>query len=229
MIDILRDPIWQFVIGIITLVITIWLANRSYSKVISYEIVAKTSLVNIAPTSAKNRVRILLDDKPIENAELLLVKIKNTGLLPIKSSDFETPLILSLGTSAKILDSEIYDLSPRNLQVKFSAENETIKINPVLLNSKDSFTVKIIAESLSKVELSGRIVGVKNIYKFGGSYPRRVTTTSFIWLLVIALASWIISGFTDYKTPFIVATMSLLFFFGGVILPRLLDWAKGGT
>jgi hypothetical protein len=228
MMDMLRDPIWQVVIGIITLVATIWLAARSYSKKLSYEIIAKTSLVSLAPASDENRIRIFLDKKPIKNAELLLVKITNTGLLPIKSNDFESPLFLSLGKSAKVLDTEIYNFSPANLQIKFSTQNNVIEIDPVLLNSRDSFTVKIIAESLSEIELNGRIVGVKDIYKAGSIYPRRVITTSFIWLLVLALATWIFSGFTDYETPFIVAGLAFLFFFGGAILPRLLDWAKSG-
>lgn len=228
MLDLLRDPIWQFIIGIITLTVTVSLAARSYSKSISYEIIAKTSLVNVASTSDKNRIRIFLDKKLIRNADLLLVKISNTGLLPIKTNDFESPLILSLGESARILDSEIYNFSPADLQIAYSTEKREIKVDPLLLNPKDSFTIKIIAESLSTIELSGRIVGVRDFYKVGGSYSRRVITTSFIWVLVISLASWIISGFTDYETPFVIATLGLLFFFGGVILPRLLEWAKGG-
>jgi hypothetical protein len=229
MIDILRDPIWQLVIGVVTLIITVWLTTRGYAKKITYEIIAQTSLVNITRSSVKNRIKILLDDNLVENAELILIKIKNTGLIPIKSSDFETPLNLSLGKSAKILSSEIYDLSPANLQIPFSVEEGILTIDPVLLNSKDSFTVKIIADSPSKIELSGRIVGVKEIYKFGGSYSRRVLTTSFIWIIAGAIAVWIASGFTDYKLPFLIAAIGFSFFFGGVILPRLFEWIKGGT
>ncbi|HCB01773.1 MAG TPA: hypothetical protein DEP19_05265 [Anaerolineae bacterium] len=229
MIDIFRDPIWQFVIGIVTLLVTIWLAMRSFAKKLSYEIIAQTTLVSITKENEKNRIKVLFDKKTIANAELLLIKIKNTGVIPIKSSDFETPLRLSLGKSARILSADIYDLYPSNLQISFEVESKSLKINPVLLNSKDSFTIKIIADSPSKVEVLGRIVGVKNINKFGESYSRRVVTTSFIYLVAGAFALWIASGFTDYKVPFLIVALGFSFFFGGVILPRLIAWIREGT
>lgn len=232
MIEILRDPIWQFVLGtlaVIISIIAIAIGIRSLSKRLVYDVITQTSLVNIAPLSVVNRVKIYFDDNPVENAELILIKIINTGMNPIKTDDFETPLMLYLGSKAKILEAGIYNPSPKNLRVSFFIEKETLKINPLLLNPRDSFTVKIIAESSSAIELGGRIVGVNKINKVSGSYLFRVATTSFIWIVVLALSFWIGSGFLDFRVPFLLLSFGFTFYFGSAILPRLIDWAKNGT
>ena len=79
MLDILRDPIWQFIVGIITLIVTVWLAARTYSKRISYEIIAKTSLVNVASTSDKSRIRIFFDKK-----QMNYPAASGRGIAPLK-------------------------------------------------------------------------------------------------------------------------------------------------
>jgi hypothetical protein len=63
--DILRDPVWQF-IGVLAALVTIFIALRQRNqKEIVYDIISDTPILSIKE-EVKNRVKVLFDDKPVD-------------------------------------------------------------------------------------------------------------------------------------------------------------------
>ena len=227
--ELLRDPIWQFVgvfISFITVFITVWFSNRNHIKRLEYEILAKTPLININPDSEKARIKVLFDDVPIQGAEFILVKISNPGLMPIKPNDFISPLNICFDKEVNILNFQLVDLVPSDLKVSVLLNNKSdIQITPLLLNPKDFFVLKVITSSSSEISVQGRIVGVNKILeKQNKKYSWRIAVTTFIWIMAIAFIYWIFSGFSESENLFKIAALALTIFFGQGVLPRLFDW-----
>jgi hypothetical protein len=229
--DLLRDPIWQFlgfIIGLLALVIGTWASLRGRAKKLTFEIISKTPLLNLNLDAADQRLKLSFRGKPLQNAEIALIKIINSGSTPIKPDDYEHPLRVMIGETSKILDAQVVQRSPNNLIVPLSSDESTfLAIDPILLNSGDYFVIQAITTPQAEISVDGRIAGVKEIKtEVHKRKSRRVMTTIFIWVVAIAIGSFIASGFTDYKTLFVVIAAGFSTFFGGVILPRLIDWIR---
>ena len=231
MLDFLRDPVWQFFgffVGLLALVFGTWLSLRGRSRRLNYDVISKTPLFNYDLNSTNQRLQLLFNGKPIHNAELVLIKIYNAGSAPIKPDDYERPLKVAMGESSKILDAEIVDMHPKNLVVPISTVDDTsITLEKLLLNPGDYFVINTIVIPPVKISVEGRIAGIKEI-KSGAPkrYSQRIMITIFVWVIAIAMGMFISSGFTDYKRPFVLAGYGFCAFFGGFILPRLMEWVR---
>lgn len=231
MLDFLRDPVWQFFgffVGLLAFVFGTWLSLRGRSRRLNYDVISKTPLLNYDLNSAKQRLQLLFNGKPIHNAELVLIKIHNAGSAPIKPDDYERPLKVVTGESSKILDAEVVDTHPKNLVVPISSiDNTSVIFKETLLNSGDYFVINTIVVPPVKISVDGRIAGIREI-KSGAPkrYSQRIMITIFVWVVAIAMGTFISSGLTDYETPFVLAGYGFCAFFGGVILPRLMEWIR---
>ncbi|MCE7067218.1 hypothetical protein [Dyadobacter sp. CY326] len=100
----------------------------------------------------------------VKALRVVSIKIKNYGLLPIKSDDFHEAIEIKLNGSLQILDCEIKALNPKNLKIQYLIIHQSIIINPTLLNAKDAFSVKVIYDGEDAVlEPTCRIAGVSRI------------------------------------------------------------------
>ena len=234
MADILRDPIWQFlgsVIGLVAIVAGIWAALRGRAKKITYDVILKTPLLNLSLDSAAQKLKLLFKGKPIDNVQIVVVKIANSGAVPIKSEDFEKPIQLCVDDEAKMLEAQVLKAHPDSLSVSISLiENTSVAIEPVLLNPGDYFLIKAVTTPDTNVTIKGRIVGVKEIKTEANKRrSRRIMITIFLWVIGLAIALFIASGFTDYKASFLLVAAGFSFFLGSYILPRLMDWIKDNS
>jgi hypothetical protein len=171
--DVLRDPIWQF-IGAVLAALAVFISVIVYlkqrrRKSLSYAILTNTSLLKWEALAIKERLQLTYDGKAVQQASLIIVKIINSGSLPIISSDYELPVSLGFG-KAKILSAEIAEVHPRSLNVSISVEGDTsgekVVISPTLLNSGDWIALKILVAGFEyEIVVDGRIVGVNEIRK----------------------------------------------------------------
>ncbi len=231
MINFLRDPIWQFggfVVAAIGIIVGIWLSLRGRSKNLTYEIISKTSLLNVDARKVEQRLQILFDGSPINNAELILLKIINIGSTPIHPNDFYQPLTITTGESSRILDARITATQPSGLTIEIvSMEDTLITLEQVLLNPKDNFIIQIVVVPQAEVAVKARIAGVKKIERgVHKSYSQRVIATSFIWIVGTAVVFFAWSGFENTETTFTLIALGFMYFLGGVVLPRLMKWIK---
>ncbi|MGZ6356482.1 MAG: hypothetical protein ACXWOX_18060, partial [Ktedonobacteraceae bacterium] len=66
----------------------------------------------------KDRVQLLFDKKPIENARLVLLKIWNSGNVPIQIDDYDknNPIMFDFGEHAEILDADVLETVPTHIK-----------------------------------------------------------------------------------------------------------------
>jgi hypothetical protein len=194
--DILRDPLWQFVGVIAALVaisisIILYMKSRS-RKSLSYVIISRTPLLSV-DREIKKDLQILYQGKPIQQVHLLLMKLINSGNVPVTASDFERPFSLLFSEDAKVIAAEIIKTKPESLRATIAFENQKVVLNPVLMNGGDSITLKILVSKLNgDFKVDGRIVGVKEIKELGGTafpYWGKLLVLSIISLISGAVSS----------------------------------------
>jgi len=166
--EILRDPMWQFIIGTIIAFVTIIVGIVVYfkqrqHKELSYKVVSNTPLLSVDKVIKKD-LQILYQGKSIQEVNLVTLDIVNSGNMPILATDYERSVCVNFGEEAQVLTAEIINSKPKNLGASINVEKGTLILNPVLLNDGDIVSLKAIVSKLSKIiTVDGRIVGVKMI------------------------------------------------------------------
>ena len=169
MLEFLRDSIWQFIgalVGVVAIILTIALSrSQRRDKGLSFEIVANTRLLTVAE-EIQSRVAILLDGIPVEQLHYTLVKVMNSGSAPIPARDYETPITINLGEKSEIVSVEVIEASPASLAefVTLTANRNEVEVAPLLLNSGDSLTLKLLVnKARPTITMQGRIADIKEI------------------------------------------------------------------
>jgi hypothetical protein len=214
--EILRDPIWTFVsvivaaiFGVISIVLFI---KQRRSKKLSYQVLTNTSLLSVA-SQIKQRVRITLDDKPVEDVSLVEIEIANSGNVPIASGDFEEPITINFGAEAEVLPTPTISSSkPSTLKPALTYKSADITINPVLLNQGDSFIIKALVSRFQKLVIDGRIVGVRDIRMTAqGESPLFLKITVLAFVVSYTLQLLILLAIPPKSPIFPSALLAFLF------------------
>jgi hypothetical protein len=187
--ELIRDPAWTFVgvvCAILAVVVTIFIffAQRKIKR-LSYEITSNTQLLGVED-EIQGKVQVLCDGKEVKNVHLLTIRFLNNGNQSISSSDYERPLSIEINLDAKVLTHEVIDEAPENLGATVALEGSKLIFSPVLMNAKDSFSIKtLISDFEGNPTIDGRINGVKSISKYRESqWP----------FLIISIISFVLIG-----------------------------------
>ncbi|MCP1161299.1 hypothetical protein [Bacillus infantis] len=189
---------WLFIqeniVGIIGILATaavsiIIFFQQKKRKEISYEVLSSTSLL-IHDESLSNRLKITIDDKIVSaDVYLVLVRIMNTGNQPIRPIDFDKAITLNMKKSRYgITIAELSEAHPTNLDVKINSSSfDCIKVDPLLLNSKDEFTLKLLIPGYQDdLNVTSRIVGGQ-IKKYKKGLPLSLILFSIALILIPSL------------------------------------------
>lgn len=173
--DVLGSPVWTVLATLlagVAIAVTVILYRRQRSrKSLSYEINV-TRLVSVH-SAAKDRIRIYYDDEQIEQAQLVEVRISNSGNVPILASEFEQPLSLRFGDRAAPLTAEVSSSAPAELGAEVFIQEHAVTLRPLLLNPGDELTLKIFVRNLmGRVVCQSRIVGVSHLTDAGREVQR---------------------------------------------------------
>ncbi len=145
-----------------------------------------------------------------------MLKFINSGNIPIKNDEYERPITLNFGEKAKIITAEVYETYPENLKDSVKIEelrdelkpfivgqnqkndhislNNTITLQPVLINSGESITLKILGTQIADdIIVNSRIEDLKEIRQ---KHPKRIND---LMLLFILFVLGTISGFATFK------------------------------
>lgn len=167
MLEASRDPTWQFIgafLSFLAIIVSIFLyLIQRHRKSLSYKIISQSPLL-IAEEEVSGKIQILFEGKPAQDVYLIVLKIANSGTLPIIGTDYEWPINLSFGQKTQILSVAISETNPKNLKVNAKVEDGKAVLNPILLNSGDSIRLKILVSNFDgQICVDGRIIGVKKI------------------------------------------------------------------
>lgn len=167
--DFMRDPLWQFVGAILAVLaiiisIAIFLFQRR-NKTLTYEIISRTAVLSASEEIA-GKLQILFQGEAVRKVHLLVLKLANTGNVPVISSDYEREINFIFSDCEKILSAEISETNPAKLIAELIVKDKNIVLKPLLLNPGDSITLKALISGFeSNIEVEGRVVGVKTIGK----------------------------------------------------------------
>ncbi len=196
----LRDPIWQFVGAILTLIaiiatLAVYIGQRR-KKSLMFEVLSKSPVLSAAEEIA-GKLQILFQNQPVREVYLVVLRLFNAGNIPITSSDYERNISITFGGKARVLTAEVSETEPENLDAEISIKSlSSIELKPTLLNPGDSITIKILVSDFEgNIQVDGRIVGVKQIQERKESPRNRlfVLTFKFLMLYTVVALTYIFS------------------------------------
>lgn len=200
MLEIIRDSLWQFitvVIAIIAIIVSIilYLIQRR-RKALSWEIISNTPLLSI-DEEIKGDLQILFAGKPVQDIQLIILKIINSGNIPIKYTEYERPIYLKLGENAQILSAKVTEKNPSNLEtsVKINKEGTRAELEPTLMNEGDSFTIKMLVNQFDgQIIVDDRVEGVKvkEIQKTTASKFQFTLSVDYFGLIILLILLFIL-------------------------------------
>lgn len=219
----------------ICVTVLLWKLNQR-RKELSYEIVKQESLVSLKGR-AKRNLQVCYDGVEVRNASLVVLRIANTGHLPVNPGDYQGRLSVNVGPQAAILSVEVVETSPADLDDRLlgsgntdlfeKTDNNRIFLRPVLLNDGDSITLQLVVSDLTgSVILSGHIQGIRDIRPL-----HRKSKLPFIMAqggalimagAMLAVEPAAIKSFqVDQMVPFILLfLLGYVLLFAGISLPK---------
>ncbi len=125
--------------------------------------VVSTSVVNVHEELA-GRLLVIFDDRVVTDIGLVIITMTNSGSQTIVKEDFHEPLTFSFAGSSRIISAEVRRTFPPDLPAVIKIENvdgdmrgaPAVIISPLLLNSGDSVTLRVLVTDFSKVKLGLR-------------------------------------------------------------------------
>lgn len=214
MIEIFRDPLWQFVGAILALLAIpaafwIFLLQRERRE-IAYGTLSSRRLISLS-SELRSRVAITLDGKAVEGVHLLVVGIKNSGNVPIVESDFLYPPTIRASNGTEFISAEITKFHPSNLQPALTLFSDRLEIKPLLLNPGDYFSIQALTSGQSPSATPDfRIVGTSKIEQLLKTRPfsdRGELVILAFWFCILA--------FIIFLGTHINSTPKKIFWIGG--------------
>jgi hypothetical protein len=186
------DLMWQSVLAVIGVLaaviipVVVYLKQRQ-NKLLTFE-QSSTPLLSIEE-GIRSHVQITFDGKPVEQVHLVVVKITNSGNVPIEKKDYDHPIYINLGKDAKILTAEVAEKYPENLEVSTSIVDKNVVLEPALLSEDEFITLIMMATNFDKVTFDSRIVGVKGIQEVTMMKEKRLAFWAIFGILIEAFGA----------------------------------------
>jgi len=170
-------------LSFIGIALTIWYANvPTDSKSLSMNVLSK-GLLNVVGESKINGLKVFIDDYEINKPALTVLTLKNTGTVPIRSTDFESDIVIIIDETVKLIRASVIKSEPEWLNATISVKESKAYFSPVLLNPNESVTINIFSEGLPKsVSTRSRIAGIKEIITDESEKVKKNQTLSLIKL-----------------------------------------------
>jgi hypothetical protein len=221
--EFLSNPLWQFIINATIAILAIIIPVLIYRKKqnqrgITYQVISNTSILNFKE-DIKGRVQVLFDNKPVGDVRLVILKIWNSGNIPILPNEHIDPLKFDFGKNVEILDTDVLETVPGDIKENAKASLKPnaggFILEPLLLNSNDSITLNVlVAQPLltEDIRVNARIVGVNQIIKLNGKATVRLTRfrIALYSSYLIFLATVIFVLFSRYENNFFAKLLMLL-------------------
>ncbi len=143
-----------------SIAITLFILNRK-KKSLGYDFISMTRVVSVKEDMA-GRIQVLVDGVSANDVGVVQVRVANTGTEPVKAADYVRPITFSVTGKARIIEASVSERSPASIDVLFQKADQSVTLNPTLLNSKDSVVLKLlIADFDGDLTVDSRIEGVE--------------------------------------------------------------------
>jgi hypothetical protein len=120
-----------------------------------------TNRAVVTPTAFE--ITVQHKGKDVEAPRLVVLRIANSGNVPIKAADFERSLSIAF-PNCEVLSAEVTGVRPGDLTPTFKTEGATITLDPSLLNPTDLIDVQCLIDgNLVAPQVECRVVGVRSV------------------------------------------------------------------
>ena len=184
-----------FIATLITLIYFQWWRSR---RRFSYEVLSNNILIS-HEHEVRDKLEIRFAGEVVKDVRLIVIKLINDGVQPIKPDDFQKPMRIVF-PNAKVLSVEKEQCNPENLDIDIDHDNESVSISPTLFNGNDSIQFKVLVSRYDSMKIDGRLVGIPKI----GERNRRPGLFGDLVSLGFYLFSLVLLGayFSQYRnTP----------------------------
>lgn len=181
MLELVRDPFWQFVGAVLPVLVIVIQLRR---KGLSYHVLEDLAILTIDETITTH-VNVRFDGKPIGTLRGLKIRLINVGTLPVKPTDYESPIILEFSKGAQVLKANVGEMRPTHLRPKVTVTRNRVLLNPLLLQHGEYITLTVLVSAADgPVRVLSRIIGIKEITNYLSSescgwYRRQVQGREF--------------------------------------------------
>jgi hypothetical protein len=164
----LRDPIWQFVAAVLALLAIIiggvyFLLDRPVRD-LQIEILSNSPLISVEGDIAED-IKILYKDQPVQTLSVILLRIENTGNVPIRETDYSQPVLISVSPDAEVGEFSIVETRP--LGIDLSLEKiapHQVEFSRSLINPGDQVLVKIlVVDNDGTLDVNARIADISEL------------------------------------------------------------------
>lgn len=163
--------------------ILLWRLNQK-NKSLSYEVLWRAPLLNVRG-AARKKLEVFYEGKPVGEAELIILRIWNSGHIPVNAGEFLSPLSVKFNPTAEVIATGVTETMPGDLEERLKgkpliagAENAMVQINPILLNPDDSITLQLVVrKAVGRIAVEGHVQGISkvNAYHYRDLIPRTLT------------------------------------------------------
>ncbi|TDN50803.1 hypothetical protein C7389_10846 [Azoarcus indigens] len=200
--QVLRDPIWQF-IGVLTSMLALVVAvlairYQQQRKALGYHLSFDSPVFYLFNKALRDRLVVTLDGNPVSGLSTREVSFFNLGNTPITPADFVEPLSVKFEDELRVLGVAVSDAHPENLGASVSNAGNTFVVSPVLLNPGDEFVLQFLVEEdrekySDSPMVSGRIAGVQRL-EARSSRPRARYRIEYYGFRAVRAAPYFVLG-----------------------------------
>jgi hypothetical protein len=141
-----------------------WSNFFSDTKKLEYEVLRSTKISKLDTNDPlSSELQLKFKGNEIPNGTQTTIAIINSGQVPVKREDFDTPINIDIEDS-KVLSSQVIKTYPDNLDASISHTENRVTIKPLLLNPRDYILVSLLTDDKTEVSrLHARIAGINSI------------------------------------------------------------------
>lgn len=202
-----------------------WSNFFSDTKKLEFEVLRSIKISKLDTKDPLNsELQLNYKGKEIPNGTQTTIAIVNSGEIPVKREDFDTPIQIEID-GGKILSSQVIKTYPGNLETSINYNDSRITLQPLLLNPRDFILLSLLTDN--KIEVSrvhARIAGINAIDRIaeapsdvfavkhirpgdeaGTTFESQVvripvTAAALICIMLVIVAFYLFSTITDSYT-----------------------------
>lgn len=156
-----RKWLMSFAVSLLSLVIPLVFNLFQYDKKeLTYQVLSEITVVDLADSVLQN-IEVKYKGQSLKSLDFVTFKLTNSGDLPIRPADYDSPLAISLDQTAEVLRATVVEASPRAMQIEIVESKHGLQIRPMLLNAGDYFVLQLMTQGhRDKIEFHAHIAEV---------------------------------------------------------------------
>lgn len=166
--------------------------QQTKDKKLAYKVITSEDILSYSQDIQDN-LEINYNNQRVDNLSLFIVSIINIGGIPIEKSDFEDRIYLEFDSNDAIVDAEVTNCKPKNLNIQIQEYQNSIGIEPCLINPKDKFDLKILLKNeVGNYSFDVRISGISEIEELKAEESESMSLNWMIYILLFFILLMIV-------------------------------------